>query len=105
VEAAVTNLSPAVRMATPGAVRILPRVKPGSAVVHLVNWHYDDTRDGVESVKNAKVMLKLQALGVAGATEARLYTPDNQPVTFPIEQAAVTVPELGLWAVLELRGK
>ena len=105
VEQAVTNVAPAVRIETPVTVRILPRVKPGSAVIHLVNWNYDDARDGVETVKNAKVKLNLQALGVAGATEARFYSPGSQPVTLPIEQAAVTVPELGLWAVLELRGQ
>lgn len=105
VEQAVTNLAPAVRMATSVTVRIFPRVKPGSAVIHLVNWNYDDARDGVETVKNAKVKLNLQALGVAGTTEARFYSPGSQPVTLPIEQAAVTVPELGLWAVLELRGQ
>jgi hypothetical protein len=105
VEQALTNLVPAVRIDAPAAVRVLPRVKPGSAVIHLVNWAYDPARDGVPPIKNVRLRLNLQALGVGGAAEAKLFSPAAPAATLPIEQAAVTVPELGPWAVLELRGK
>lgn len=68
-----------------------------------MNWNYSDARDGVPPVKKAKIDLNLQTLGVAGTTEARFYSPESQPVILPIEQGTVTVPEFGLWAVLELR--
>ncbi|MBI4326578.1 MAG: hypothetical protein HY674_15130 [Chloroflexi bacterium] len=102
-EQALTNVSPAVRVATEGTVRILPRVKPGSAVIHLVNWNYDAARDGVQPIRNIRLKLNLQTLGVAGATKAGLFAPGVSLVTLPIEETTVTVPELGLWSVLELR--
>jgi hypothetical protein len=105
IDQALTNVAPAVRAETPGALRVLPRVKPGSAVIHLVNWNYDATRDGVQPVKDVRLGLNLQALGVAGATEAKLFAPGAPPARLPIQQATVTVPELGLWAILELRGR
>ena len=105
IQQALTNVSPAVRVESTGALRVLPRVKPGSAVIHLVNWSYDAARDGVQPIKEVRLKLNLQALGVAGATEAKLFSPGAPPLSLPIQQAGVTVPELGLWAVLEVRGK
>ena len=102
---ALTNVPPAVRVEMEGAVRVLPRVKPGSAVIHLVNWSYDAARDGVPPIKNVQLKLNLQTLGVAGTTQARLFAPGVQPAALPIEEATVTVPELGLWSVLELRSQ
>ena len=102
---ALTKEPPAVRVETEGAVRVLPRVKPGSAVIHLVNWSYDAARDGVQPIKNVQLKRNLPALGVAGAAEARWFAPGTQPATLPIRQSSVTVPELGLWAVVELRSR
>ncbi len=104
-EQALTNASPAVIVQAEGAVRVLPRVKPGSAVIHLVNWSYDAARDGVQPMKNVRLKLNLPALGVAGATEARWFAPGTQPAALPIRQESVTVPELGLRAVVELRSQ
>jgi hypothetical protein len=84
---------------------VLPRVKPGSAVVHLVNWDYDDARDGVRPATETRLKLDLAALGVAGATEAILHAPGMQARKLPVERGNVTVPELGLWAVLELKDR
>ncbi|MCX6903511.1 MAG: hypothetical protein NTW03_08545, partial [Verrucomicrobia bacterium] len=97
VEQALTKVVPAVRVESKSALRVLPRVKPGSAVIHLVNWTYDAGRDAVQPIKNARLTLNLQALGVANAKKAMLFAPRTQPLSLPIEQGGVTVPELGLW--------
>jgi hypothetical protein len=47
--------------------------------------------------------LDLAALGVAKATEAVLFSPAAQPVKLPIVDGSVTVPELGLWNIVEIR--
>jgi hypothetical protein len=103
VEQALTRVVPAVRVEAPGVLRVLPRVKPGAVVIHLVNRTYDAARDGVQPVKNARLRLNLKELGVPHATEARLFSPGNLPVTLPVQEATVTLPELGLWAVMELK--
>jgi hypothetical protein len=105
VAQALTNVTPSVRAENPDTLRVLPRVKPGAAVIHLVNWTYDASRDGVSPIKNARLQLDLATLGVAGAPEAKLFVPGVPSVTLPIEKATVTVPEIGLWAVLELRAR
>lgn len=102
-EQALAKVAPAVRVEAPGNVRVLPRIKPGSAVIHLVNWTYDSTRDGVAPMKAVRVTPNLAALGVSGATAATLFRPGLEAVVCPISNGVVTVPELGLWAVLELR--
>jgi hypothetical protein len=105
VEQALTNVVPAVRVKAAGPLRVFPRVKPGGAVIHLVNWAYQTTGDTVQPVKDVRLKLNLAALGIAGATEARLFTPGATFVSLPIRQGSVVVPELGLWGVLELRKK
>lgn len=105
VESSLARVTPAVQMEAPSVVRILPRTKPGAAVVHLVNWNYESSRDGVLPIKNVRLKLNLSALGVAGAFKAKLFAPGKSPVTLPIDQGTVTVPEMDLWAVLELRGQ
>jgi hypothetical protein len=102
---ALTNISPAVRVETQALLRVFPRVKSGSAVIHLVNWNYDSARDTVSPAKNIRLKLNLAALGVARAKTARLFAPGAPPQTLTIEQDAISVPELGLWAVLELTGR
>lgn len=99
-EAAMANVRPAVSVERTVPVRVLPRVKPGSAVIHLVNWNYDAARDTVREMKNVRLRIDLPALGVAGATEARLVHPGRELVKLPIHEAGVTVPELDLWGLL-----
>ena len=70
-----------------------------------MNWNYDATRDGVTPAKEARLTLNLAVLGVSGAMEARWFSPGVPPVALPVQRATVTVPELGLGAVLELRAK
>jgi len=103
VETALTSTSPAARLEPTAPVRVLPRVKPGSVVVHLVNWDYDPERDDVKPIKAAKLILNLRELGVAGATEARWFAPGTEPKTLAIKDGAVSLTDLGHWAVIEIR--
>ena len=103
IRQAIARLAPAVRVKASTAVRVLPRVKPGSAIVHLVNWAYDAGKDSVPPLNHFRLDLDLEALGVAGATEADLFSPGAQPLRLPVTNRSVTVPALGLWSVLEIR--
>ena len=49
--------------------------------------------------------LDLEKLGVAGATEARLFSPGARPQTLPVSQGTIVIPDAGLWSILELRGQ
>ena len=105
VEQALAEVVPAVRVEAARPLRVFPRMKPGAAVIHLVNWGYRTTGDNVAPLKDVRLKLNLAALGIASATEARLLAPGVTPATLPVQQASVVVPELGLWGVLELRQK
>jgi hypothetical protein len=98
VEEAMAAAPPAVT--TPGAVRALPRTKPGSAVVHLLNRDYDPAIDDVRPQEGVSVAVDLKALGVPNATECRLVAPGGEPLVLKVKQGSVTVPALGLWALL-----
>jgi hypothetical protein len=103
IKQAIAGITPVAQVKTTGAVRVLPRVKEGAAVVHLLNWGYDAGSDGVRPLKNVVLRLDLNALGVAKATEAILFPPASQPVKLPVVDGSVTVPELGLWNIVEIR--
>jgi hypothetical protein len=105
VEQALTNVAVAVRCESQAALRLLPRVQSGTAVVHLVNWDYDASRDAVTPVHNVRLKLNLDALGVPGAGEARLFVPGTLPASLPIREQDLIVPEIGLWAVLEIKAR
>ncbi|MGO8699945.1 MAG: hypothetical protein ACLQVY_19795 [Limisphaerales bacterium] len=104
IKQAIAGITPAAHLKAPAAVRVFPRVKAGSAIIHLLNWGYDSGDDRVRPLENLRLELDLEALGVAGATEAVLFSPGAQPVKLPITDRGVTVPELGLWAMAEIRG-
>ena len=102
VREALARVEPAVRVAAPGPVRVLPRRRPGAAVVHLLNWDYRPDRDDVEPQRDVRVEVNRAALGVAGASTCRLWSPESaEPAWLPVSDGAVTVPVLGLWSVLE----
>ena len=105
LEQALASVAPAVHVESADALRVLPRVRPGLAVIHLVNWTYDPSRAGVAPIKNVRLKMNLRALGIPNVTEARLLAPGLQPETLDIRDSNVTVPELALWAVLEIEGK
>ena len=104
-EPALEETTPAVRVETLRPVRVLPRVKPGVAVIHLVNWNYDPAQDTVLPVENLRLKLDLQALGVGEGTQVRWYAPGQEAKRLTLKDGSLTVPELRLWGVVELRGK
>jgi len=100
VPEALARVSPAVRIEAEGQVRALPRVKRGSAVVHLLNYGYDPASDDVRPLRGVRIQVDLSALGVAGATTCRWVTPDADPIELPVNSDIVQVPTLGLWGLL-----
>jgi hypothetical protein len=100
VQDAMAAIRPAVSMQTEGRVRILPRVKPGSAVVHLVNFTYDPAVDDVRPQKKVIVQVDRRALGVEQAPVARWLTPSSDPVDLQVVEGKVTIPQLDLWGIL-----
>lgn len=105
VEQALADITPAVQVETKSQVRVLPRVKAGSVVVHLVNWDYDTAKDDVRPTRDVRLRLDLKALGVVDAKQARCFAPGKEAMNLPMQGSELTVPELDFWAVLELRGK
>jgi hypothetical protein len=103
IEQALTNVAPAVRVVSSGAVRALPRVKPGSAVIHLLNWNYDAARDGVTPTERVQLRLDLPALGLSKPADATLYVPGAAPQKLTLEGTDLTVPSLALWALVKLQ--
>lgn len=101
----IAAIRPAAQATANGRVRALPRVKPGAAVVHLLNYEYNRDRDSAEPLRNVTVHLKLAALGVPKAASCRLVTPDAGPIHLRIESDTVTVPTLGLWGLLVLENQ
>ena len=100
VSEAIAQTTPAVRVEPRGQLRVLPRVKPGSAVVHLLNYRYDPARDDVQPLSDVRVHVNLSELGVAHATTCRWVTPDAEPILLQIDGSKVRVPTLGLWGLL-----
>jgi hypothetical protein len=104
VPKALAQVTLAVRPEPAGLVRALPRVKSGSAVIHLLNHQYDAARDDVQPVRDVKVLVDLVALGVAGSKTCRWITPDADPIVLPVDGGQVQVPGLGLWGLLVFGG-
>jgi hypothetical protein len=100
VSEALAQTTSAVRVEPPGQVRALPRVKPGSAVLHLLNYQYDAARDDMQALSDVSVLLDLSQLGMADATTCRWVTPDADPIVLRINSSRVQVPTLGLWGLL-----
>lgn len=105
VEQALRTVPAAVRVESPAPLRVLPRVKPGAAVVHVLNRDYDPARDTVRPAQNVGLRLDLAALGVPGAGSARVFAPGAAVRELPLEQGGATLPEVGLWTVVEVREK
>jgi hypothetical protein len=93
----------AVSAVSPGAVRLFPRTARASAVVHVVNYAYDAARDDVSPQQNVRVTMNLRSLGIPGARSCRLVRPDRPDAKLPMADGTVTVPELDLWAILQIQ--
>jgi len=104
VPEAVAQVTPAVRVEGEGYVRALPRIKAGSAVIHLVNYRYDAANDDVRPFTGVRVQVDLSALGVASAKTCRWVTPDAEPIDLPVNDNAILVPRLDLWGLLVVNG-
>ncbi|MCC7374983.1 MAG: hypothetical protein IT581_10020 [Verrucomicrobiales bacterium] len=100
VDDAIAKVGPAVRLPNSPPVRVLPRVKPGAMVLHLLNYQYDPTRDDVLPLEDIAVHLDLPRLGVPKAKTGRWITPDADPVALPVIDGRVVIPRLGLWGLL-----
>jgi hypothetical protein len=99
---AMTAVRPAVRVEGEQAVRVLPRVKAGGAVVHLLNYRYDSMRDDVELLGTVRVHLHLDALGVPSRSSCSLIEPGKPSRSLPIAGGTVEIRDLGLWGILRL---
>ena len=93
-------VKPVVQVKVNSAVRALPRVATGSAVVHLLNYAYDAAQDDVTQLTDVAVRVDLPLLGVGEATTCQLLAPDFPPQTLHVDRGTVLVPKLGLWGVL-----
>lgn len=87
-------------------VTVLPRHKPNAPLIcHLLNSGYDPESDRYAALKNVTVSV---AEGMLGRTfsAARLYSPAHAPIEVDCRVTdagtSVTIPELGMWAVLQL---
>jgi hypothetical protein len=97
---AIAAVSPAVRVEGAAPLRVLPRVKPGAAVVHLLNWDHNPAQDAVRELQNVKLIVNLKASGLTGGSTCKLFAPGQDPVQLRTDGGSVTVPRLGLWAIL-----
>jgi hypothetical protein len=81
----------------------LVRLDAGVAV-HLVNYEYDDAADRTPLLRDLQI-----EIAVAGEfTAAIMHAPGDIPVAIPIESTAtgvrLTLPALGIYAIVELTG-
>jgi hypothetical protein len=97
---ALAAIQPAAQVEGERPVRVLPRVKPGAAVIHLLNYQYDRARDDIDRLHNVRLKLNLKALGVVSASSCSFLQPGAPARSLPIANGAVDVPDLGLWAIL-----
>ena len=96
----LTKVTPAARTKADGVVRALPRVADKSAVVHLLNYAYDASRDDVKPLTDVQVQLDLNALGIDRATTCTFISPQAEPQSLTVDDGTVIVPALNLWGML-----
>jgi hypothetical protein len=91
-------------------VGVVPRAIPDDAsapvVVHLLNRQYDGDKDAMIPQKELTLRLRRDLLGGRKLTKAVLHAPNDDPLAILLtsneQHVAVTIPELNLWAILEL---
>ncbi len=99
-EKALAAVQPAVQVRAEGPVRVLPRVKAGSAVIHVLNYDYDAACDDVRPIKGVKLTLDVERLGVRDRRTGRWVTPDAPEAQVTLEDGRVELPTLALWGML-----
>ena len=102
VAAALAAVSPAVKVTAAGSVRVLARVRPGSAVVHVLNRGYDAGRDDFTTVESVPLTIDAAALGLPRITRATLLTPEGGESPLACREGRVTLSRLNLWALVRL---
>ena len=93
-----------------GHVGVVPRAIPGSdaapVVVHLLNRRYAGPKDAMIPQRGFTLRLRRDLFGGRAFSKATLHAPKAEPqvltVTTGDEHTSVKVPELTLWAILEL---
>ena len=100
VAALAANLKPSVRFESDFQLRALPRVKPDSAVIHLLNYEYEARSDSVATIPSLTLQLDLDTLGVPTARHCIRYAPGEETQTLGIEDGRVTLSNLGPWTIL-----
>jgi len=84
------------------AVRVLCRTRAGSAVIHVLNYSYDPSLDDVTPVENVRLTVDASALGLTKVDRATLLTLDGSETRVECRDGQVTIPRLGLWALVRL---
>ena len=92
-------------------ITVIPREVPHSPtspfVCHLLNRNYDAEADSVQKQRHFKLTLSRSLLPGPKIDKVTLYAPQKEPVEIQVAQTdedlTVTVPELGLWAILTLQ--
>jgi len=90
-------------------VGVVPRAVPGDdapVVVHLLNRQYDGEKDAMVSQNGFTLRLRKDLFGGRSFTKATLHSPNAAPTSLPLtsdqQDVVIKIPELKLWAILEL---
>ncbi|MFC1806615.1 hypothetical protein ACFL09_06535 [Planctomycetota bacterium] len=99
-------------VAIEGATQVwaVPRAIPGDrkapVMVHLLNRNYDAKNDAVVPQKGLALRLRRDLFGGRKLAKATLHAPKTKPVALELaadrQHTTVGIPELGLWAIIEL---
>lgn len=100
VDQALAETHPAVRVPGGTPVRAMVRAKPGSVVVHLLNYDYDAAHDEVRPIKDLKVTLDVKALGIPPGAKGRFVSADAAELAVSLKDGLVEIPSLNLWGLL-----
>jgi hypothetical protein len=80
----------------------------GAVAVHLVNYDIDPQADGVRRTGELSVSVRLDGIATTAFRDAVLHVPAEPalPLDVDVEGDArrVTIPDLGVYGILELRG-
>jgi hypothetical protein len=88
----------------------VPRAIPGDrkapVAVHLLNRQYDKAKDAMVSQRNVTLRLRRDLFGGRKFGRATLHAPKAKPANLEVsaerDHTTVKIPELGLWAIVEL---
>jgi hypothetical protein len=91
-------------------VMVVPRAIPENdntpIVVHLLNRQYDGQKDAVVPQRDFTLRLRRDLLDGRNLTSATLHAPKRETVKLTVTSddgcTTVQVPDLSLWALLEL---